>query len=123
MAAAHAHVEHGFDPTHDFHAHVVPIPVLLAVFAVLIVLTALTYAATFVDLGAFNIWIALLIAVVKGSAVALWFMHLRYDKPFYGVVLATSLLFVALFIGISLMDTLEYRVEYKPGATTVATDA
>jgi len=120
MAGAHAQY-HAGDSTHDLHVHIVPIPVLVAVFGVLIVLTGLTYAVTFVDLGAMNVWIALLIAVVKAGAVTMYFMHLRYDKPFYGVVLITSLLFVVLFIGISLMDTLHYRVEYKPGATTVVT--
>ena len=44
---------------HDGLAHVMPVPVLLAVFAALMVLTALTVAATRVDLGAWNLWIAM----------------------------------------------------------------
>ena len=38
--------------------------------------------------------IAVGIATVKASLVALYFMHLRYDQPFYAIVLLTALLFL-----------------------------
>lgn len=105
--ATHAHHEpHG--------AHVVPVGVLLAVFGALMVLTILTVAATMVDLGPLNIWIALGIAVVKAALVALYFMHLRYDSPFNGIILITALFFVAVFIGIALLDSTEYHPNYEP---------
>ena len=84
-------------------------------------LTILTVAATWVDLGPFNIWLALLIAVIKGGLVAMYFMHLRWDSPFNGVVLIASLFFVALFLGITILDTEEYRVNYDPPARAGAT--
>ena len=96
--------------------HVVPVSVLLAVFAALLVMTVLTVAVTWVDLGAFNIWLALGIAVAKAGLVALYFMHLRYDSPFYGVVLISSLLFVALFIGFAILDSQAYKPNYEPPA-------
>ena len=91
------------------HVHVVPVGVLLSVFAALMVLTLLTIAATYVDLGEVNIYIALGIAAVKASIVALYFMHLRYDRPFNGVILATAFMFVALFVGAVMDDTHAYQ--------------
>ncbi len=97
-------------------AHVaphVPLRVLIATIVALLVLTALTVAATAVDLGRGNLWIALVIATAKASLVALYFMHLRYDKPFNAIVLIAALAFVTLFVGLALMDTLHYRSDIQ----------
>jgi cytochrome c oxidase subunit 4 len=95
-------------------AHPVPLGVLFAVFAALAFFTVLTYAATRLQLGGFNIWLALLIAVIKAGLVAMYFMHLRWDSPFNGVILIASLFFVALFIGIAVLDAKEYKLNYSP---------
>jgi cytochrome c oxidase subunit 4 len=93
--------------------HVVSAGVLLAVFAALMVLTFLTVAATWVNLGALNLPIAMGIATVKASLVALYFMHLRYDKPFHGVLLLAALVFVTIFISITLMDSMQYQQDIR----------
>ena len=41
---------------------------------------------------------------MKATLVAAYFMHLRYDKSFNGLVFISSLLFVALFLALTLMD-------------------
>jgi cytochrome c oxidase subunit 4 len=74
-----------------------------------------------VDLGQANIWIALAIAFVKASIVALYFMHLRWDSPFNGIVIIAAFFFVALFIGISMLDTHTYHPALKPTPTSVIT--
>jgi cytochrome c oxidase subunit 4 len=94
-------------------AHVAPLRVLLAVFAVLLLLTFVTVAATWVDSGDWALVIALGIATVKASLVALYFMHLRYDQPFYAIVLLTALLFLAIFLSITLLDTFQYQPEVE----------
>jgi cytochrome c oxidase subunit 4 len=83
------------------------------VFVALCVLTYLTVAATWIDLGEFNIWIALGIATVKAALVALYFMHLRYDHPFNGLIFVASLLFLALFLAITLIDTAQYQPDIQ----------
>ncbi len=95
--------------------HVVPVSLLVAVLGTLLFLTFVTVAATWVDLGPFNIWLALTIAVIKASLVLLFFMHLRWDKPFNAVIFITSLVLVVLFVGIALTDTRSYRPEQIPG--------
>jgi len=102
--------------------HALPLPVLATVFAALLVLTVVTVAVTWVDLGRWNLWIAMVIATVKGSLVALYFMHLRYDRPINGIVLLTALLFVLLFVGLALTDTLEYAPDMIPGYAPGITD-
>jgi cytochrome c oxidase subunit 4 len=91
-------------------AHVMSAPTLLGVFALLIGLTALTVvaAATWVNLGGWNLRIALGIATVKASLVALYFMHLRYDNRFYALIFVTALVFFAFLLSLTLMDTLQY---------------
>jgi cytochrome c oxidase subunit IV len=101
--------------TGDAHVHIVPFRVLATVFATLLALTVVTVAVTRVDLGNFNLWIAMAIATVKASLVVLYFMHMRYDQPFNAVVFITALLVVALFIGIALIDTGAYQPDLIPG--------
>ena len=74
-----------------------------------------TVAVTWFDLGSFNLVAALAIAVVKASLVLLYFMHLRWDRPFNAVVLLLSLVLVVLFIALALLDSKEYEVEVIPG--------
>ncbi len=109
--------------SHPEVGHVVPLPVLAGVLGLLLFLTVVTVGATWVDLGRFNIWLALAIATVKAAFVVLYFMHLRYDRPFNGVILITSLALVMLFIGIALTDTREYLPEMIPGYAPGITNA
>ena len=85
--------------------HIVSFRTLLTVFLTLVFATILTVSVTYIDLGSLNIWIALAIALAKAALVALYFMHLRWDSPFYGIILIVALMFVILFIGIAIMDT------------------
>jgi len=86
----------------------------------LLILTGLTVGASWAartgiaDFGSFNIVVALAIALVKAALVALYFMHLRYDSLFNGVVLIAALVFVMLFIAVSLMDTNQYEPTRQP---------
>ncbi len=106
-ADAHSHGEG------EIHVHVVKPWVLLLVFVALLFLTFLTVGVTWIDFGrTINIWVALGIAVAKGALVALFFMHLRWDSPFNGLVFVSALFFVALFIGLCVLDTKEAAVNY-----------
>lgn len=101
------------EQAHAGSAHIVPFGVLLGVFVALLVLTYLTVAARYIDLGSWNIWIALGIATIKGALVVLYFMHLRYDSPFNSIVFLTALVFMLLFLGITILDTIEYAPDIE----------
>jgi cytochrome c oxidase subunit IV len=98
---------------HDNYTHAVPLPVLLVVFAMLLLMTGLTVAATWFNLGGWNLIVAMGIATFKAALVVLFFMHLRYDNPFNAIVLITALLFMAFFIGLTLLDTFQYQPDIQ----------
>jgi cytochrome c oxidase subunit 4 len=95
--------------------HVASVKLLLGVWAALMIGTWLTVAASNVDLGWLNIWIGLGIATGKATLVGLYFMHLRWDKPFNAFVFLAAFLFLFLFIGFAMMDTGQYQVDMIPG--------
>lgn len=89
--------------TADHAVHVTGPKTYGAVLGALLVLTVVTVLASYVDFGAFNTVVALIIASIKGSLVALFFMHLRHDK-FNAVVFLGGLLFLAVFLIWTLFD-------------------
>ena len=108
------------DPSHNHgqvHPHVVPPRVLLGVYFVLVLATIATVGVTLVNLGQLNIWVALGIAVFKAALVILYFMHVKYDKLFTGIIVISALGFVMVFIGVALMDSSEYKANYQPPGT------
>jgi cytochrome c oxidase subunit 4 len=92
----------------DSHAavHVTPIRVYLIVFATLIALTAITATVAEIDLGAMNVVAALLIAVLKATLVATFFMHLRFTSSLTRLTVIVALLFLSILIFGSLDDVL-----------------
>ena len=49
------------------------------------------------------------IATIKAALVVTYFMHLKWDKKFHLILFLTSVLFLILFISISLTDRSEYQ--------------
>ena len=94
--------------------HVTSIRLLVTVFVALLALTWITVAVTQIELGPFNVWVALLIAAVKGALVVLYFMHLRWDSPFNATVFIAALLFVAILTAAVIHDSREYRPMLEP---------
>ena len=72
----------------------------------LLALTAITVAAAGIHFGSssINVAIALGIATVKASLVALVFMHLRHDKPINAVIAISGFLFLALLLAYCVID-------------------
>jgi cytochrome c oxidase subunit IV len=116
-----AHVrEHGAE--HNPIAHVATKAALLTVFAILVALTFLTvWQGTQLELGRMELVIVLVIATVKASLVVLYFMHLRYDKPLNAIAFLSSLLFVALFLGLTLSDAVNYQSDVSAKEADTAT--
>ena len=86
--------------------HILPLNLYLAVGSALLVLTVITVTAAQMDFGEMNLLIAMGIAVVKATLVAMFFMHLKYDNRIYMLVFSGSLLFLGVFIIFTMFDTL-----------------
>jgi len=78
----------------------------IVVWGALIVLTVVTVSVSYVSLGLMNVVVALLIASVKASLVALFFMHLRYESRLVWGFALTPIFFLVLIIAGTLSDTL-----------------
>ena len=101
---AHAHE----DGDHGDH-HVLPLWLLLGTWGALMVLTVLTVSASQLELGAFDLPVAMGIATVKATLVMMIFMHLGFDKSFHSLLIFSSFLFVFLFISFVLIDRGQYQ--------------
>jgi len=79
----------------------------LAIGITLLVLTATTVGAAFVNLGPFNPVVALLIATIKATLVVLFFMHVKgASEKLTGAVVVSGFFFLAILLSLSLADYL-----------------
>lgn len=82
--AGHAHAEHP------------PVP-YFAIAAILFVMTIVTIAVSFINLGkAGNVILALAVASFKASLVMLFFMHLKYEKKILVLIALTPFVLAAI---------------------------
>ncbi len=109
-----ANTEHADHEEHGL-GHVVKPSILYGTGFVLILLTAITVAVRYVDAGELNMAIALGIAGVKACLVALFFMHLRWDRSFNAMIFVTSVVLVVLLMMFVLMDSGQYDPDVFEG--------
>jgi len=86
--------------------HIVPIKTYAVVCAALLVLTFLTYRIAYVDLGALNVVVAIVIACVKATLVVLFFMHAAYAPRRTRLVIFAGIFWMLLLLGMTLADYL-----------------
>jgi cytochrome c oxidase subunit 4 len=94
--------------------HVVPRKVYFGVAAALMVLLVLTYAVAQVDLGPFNIVVALVIAFTKAILVVLFFMEIKWSSRLTWLIAGAGVLWLILLVGGTLDDFLT-RAHILPG--------
>ena len=90
--------------------HIIPLQTYFKVFGALMFLTLLTVLAAKIDLGSFNIVLAMLIAIAKSTLVLLFFIHLYYDNKTNLLFFLGSVLFLIIFISFTYFD-----VAYRDG--------
>ncbi|HXG18621.1 MAG TPA: cytochrome C oxidase subunit IV family protein [Methylomirabilota bacterium] len=88
---------------HSGHAHP-SVGLYLAVFGALMVLTAITVAVAFVNLGLLNNVVALVIAGVKTTLVVLFFMHVHYASRVTKIFAAAGFFWLAILIIFTVSD-------------------
>jgi cytochrome c oxidase subunit IV len=86
--------------------HILPVSTYLGVGAALLVLTALTVWVSQFHFGEWNLIVAMAVAVTKALLVAFIFMHLLYDNKVYLVIFTSSILFLGIFIVLTMFDTM-----------------
>jgi len=87
------------------HSKSLPLPTYFAVFFALLVGTGLTVFAATLDLGRFNAAVALTIASIKATLVALFFMHVKgASEKLTKLVVIGVLFFLLLLLGLTMTD-------------------
>lgn len=94
--------------------HQLSLKVLLGTAGALAVLTILTVAVANIHIPSpFNVVVSIAIAAVKASLVVMFFMNMRNDNKFNLLVFVFSILFLLIFVGITMLDTM-FRVDVIP---------
>lgn len=87
--------------------HIVTPPVYIAVTIALYIFTVITVWAAGIDLGKIiNTIIALSIASVKASLVALFFMHLKYESKLLWFMITIPLFLLVILLILPIIDVL-----------------
>jgi cytochrome c oxidase subunit 4 len=94
------------DDQFDAHSteHIVSPKAYLAVFLTLLGLTFLTYEVALINLGSWNVVVALVIAFIKSTLVALIFMHVYQSPRRTKLVVVAGLLWLFFLIFLTMSD-------------------
>jgi cytochrome c oxidase subunit IV len=74
------------------------------IFGALWLLLALTWIIGYVDLGAFNLIIALTIAIAKALLVMMFFMHIKGSTRLLHLAASAGLLWLLILIALTFAD-------------------
>lgn len=85
--------------------HITPQSLLIKIFGALIFLTVFTVFTSRIDIGAFNVPLAMLIASTKAFLVVAFFMAVKWDNKVNALVIGLSVVFVTIFLALTLFDT------------------
>ena len=83
---------------------IVPYSTYLIIWAGLIILTGITIWVAGLHLGKLSILGALGIATIKAGLVLAFFMHLRYEKMLFKLMLVVPILTLATILGLTFLD-------------------
>jgi cytochrome c oxidase subunit 4 len=95
-------------------AHIPSVKALVGVWAALICLTWTTVGISYIELGEWNVVVALLIAVIKASLVAWIFMGVRFSAPMTRLFCIAGLVWLMIMIIITSGDYQTRHYDYQP---------
>ncbi|HEY7306675.1 MAG TPA: cytochrome C oxidase subunit IV family protein [Bryobacteraceae bacterium] len=104
------------------HAHIPKVGTLVGVWATLVVFTVITALVATVNLGEFNVVVALIIAVTKASLVAWIFMGVRHTTSLTKLFVVAGLVWLGIMILITASDytSRTWTYQAQPWATNPA---
>lgn len=92
---------------HEEH-HTVSYKFNSVIWGLLLFLTATTVVVAQFDFGFLNVVVAMTIASIKASLVIFFFMHLKYEKPLFKIIVLVVFVLLAIAIGFTFFD-IAYR--------------
>ena len=100
--------------------HVSPKSTYYAIFGALMVLTTITVAVAFINLGSLNFPVAIGIAITKATLVILFFMHAKYSSQLTKMFVGTAFFFLAIVLAMTMTDYLSRGLKTYPGGAAGA---
>jgi len=100
--------------------HISPTSSYYRIFGALMVLTAVTVAVAFVNLGRWNFPVAIGIAITKATLVILFFMHVKYSSQLTKLIVGMAFFFLMIMFGLTLTDYLSRGWYTTPRGSTTA---
>lgn len=89
---------------HEEEHHIVPPRVYITIVLILLVMTAITVGASYVEMGVFNPIVALAIGVFKATLVVLFFMHVKYSTKLTKLTVGAGIFTFLVLISLTLAD-------------------
>ena len=83
---------------------VTPVRTYVLIWAALTVLTATTWGVAYIDMGPFNIVVAMLIALLKMSLVVLVFMGVSKESPLTKLFVVAGFFWLVILLAMTLGD-------------------
>ncbi len=96
------------------NSHIVPRKIYVIIWSSLMLLLLLTWSVAQLNLGKFNIVVALSIAVAKMLLVILYFMHVRYSPGRTWIFVAAGFIWLLIMIDLTLGDYLTRALVHSP---------
>jgi cytochrome c oxidase subunit 4 len=84
--------------------HILPKTTYYTIFAILMILLAVTVGVAFIDVGPFNIVIAMTIAVIKAMLVILYFMHVKFSSRLTWIFAGVGFFWLIILVGLTMTD-------------------
>ena len=100
---------------HNGSTHIDSVKTYARILLALLVLTGVTTAVAYVDLGPFSVVVALAIASCKMLLVALFFMHVRHSTKLTKLVVVGGLLWLGILLLLTMTDYLSRGILGVPG--------
>lgn len=96
--------QHGHEAEQHAEHHIVSPITYLIIFFALLVGTAITIGASYLEMGPWNPVVAILIACVKATLVVLFFMHVKYSSKLMKLTVGAGVFTFLILVGMSLAD-------------------
>ncbi len=90
--------------TGEHEQHLIPYKTFVNIWLALVALTLVTVGASYADLKHMSTFTAILIACVKSGLVAMYFMHLRFEKPIFTWFFVAAIGTYAIFVILTFAD-------------------
>ena len=88
----------------EHNEHISSYKLLFGVLVSLLILTGVSVGVSYIDMGFFNVPIALLVASTKATIVLLFFMHMKYESKVIAISFTSTFLFLCIMISFTFWD-------------------